>query len=214
MMMICIIAKPNWRNKQNRSKSLDQNIKTRFGEREGERDEIQFQQDAALLNELTAVDAQESFNIFINAIPSGRRIQYLFMRQIEGVERGVNHLFLRRRRILFRTTTKPKRSPPPKKKDLFKERNAMAVIWNRKSYKIRGHKRRDLSRNKHKITKTKRRERSNSPVSPPRRVFLLVRSSYEYVSLGVGFAFFPRALLVGVRISPRRGSVFIRIRIF
>jgi hypothetical protein len=94
---------------------LDQNIKTRFGERERERDEIQFQQDAALLNELTAVDAQESFNIFINAIPSGRRIQYLFMRQIEGVERGVNHLFLRRRRILFRTTTKPKRGPQKKK---------------------------------------------------------------------------------------------------
>jgi hypothetical protein len=36
------------------------------------------------------------------------------MRQIEGVERGVNHLFLRRRRTLFRNTTKPKRRPQKK----------------------------------------------------------------------------------------------------
>jgi hypothetical protein len=84
------------------------------------------------------------------------------MRQIEGVERGVNHLFLRRRRrTLFRTTTKPKRRPKKK----TSSNNATRWPW----FEIENPTRfmdtteEICQETNTKITKTKRRERSNSP---------------------------------------------------
>ncbi len=62
------------------SKTLDNKI----GERDRQTD-IQFQQDAALLNDLTAIDTQEVFDIFVDAVSPGRRIQHLLVRDIEGV---------------------------------------------------------------------------------------------------------------------------------
>lgn len=65
--------------------------KGRRGERENKR--IQPEEDAALLDEVAAVDAEGCLGGLVDPILPRRRVAQLVVRKVERVDRRVNHIF-------------------------------------------------------------------------------------------------------------------------
>lgn len=78
----------------------------------GER--IQLEEDAALLDEVAAVDAERGLGGLVDPILPRRRVAQLLVRQVERVDRRVYHPLLGRPRRLPPAARRPHRRPPPR----------------------------------------------------------------------------------------------------